>query len=154
VSWSEFAAGTLRAQPLKPLRICSFVNTYLNTHESIRGQGEAREIPSRNVSSAALGLLILLERPCASEESFNGHRIGGWHWFRYGGDQETPQHCHRPLPYVWVPQRLFRCRRLREVLPAVGVRELLAIPARSSRVRETVFSRRVREGSEVFESCW
>lgn len=41
-------------------------------------------------------VLILLERPCASEESFNGHRIGAWHWFRYGEDQETPRHCHRP----------------------------------------------------------
>ncbi len=31
VSWSEFAAGTLRAQPLKPLRICSFAE-YLSKY--------------------------------------------------------------------------------------------------------------------------
>ncbi len=33
-------------------------NTYLNLYENIRGQGEARKIPSRNASLAGLGLKI------------------------------------------------------------------------------------------------
>ena len=58
LGWSEFAAGTLRAQPLKSSAFVPLRNTYLNTHESIRGQGEARKIPSRNASSSGLGFKV------------------------------------------------------------------------------------------------
>jgi hypothetical protein len=55
LSWSEFAAGTTPGGPsaFVPLR-----NTYLNIHESIRGQGEARKIPLLNASLAGPGLKV------------------------------------------------------------------------------------------------
>ncbi len=39
VSWSEFGAGITQAQPRKPSAFVPLRNTYLNIHESIRGQG-------------------------------------------------------------------------------------------------------------------
>ncbi len=60
VSWSWILAGTLRAQPLKFSAFVPFWSTYLNTDESIRGQGEARKILLRNVSAAGLGLKVHL----------------------------------------------------------------------------------------------
>jgi hypothetical protein len=58
VSWSEFAAGTIQAQPLKSSAFAPLRDTYLNIHESIRGQGEARKIPARNASLAGLGFQV------------------------------------------------------------------------------------------------
>jgi len=58
VRWSGFGAGTLQAQPPSLSVFLPWRNTYLSTDESIRGQGEARKIPSLNVPLVALGFQI------------------------------------------------------------------------------------------------
>ncbi len=59
-SWVEWGGvGLARAHfwhnPLKLFAFVPLPDTYLNTHESIRGQGEARKMPLRNVSFSGLG---------------------------------------------------------------------------------------------------
>jgi len=62
VSWSElelvWRGHTLGAIPPKLSPFVPLRNTYLNIHESTRGEGEARKIPLLNASLAGLGLKV------------------------------------------------------------------------------------------------
>ena len=50
----QLPVGSVQTSQEGPSAFVPLRNTYLHIHENIRGQGEARKIPSRNVFIAGL----------------------------------------------------------------------------------------------------